>query len=91
MYMQRKYRWVPKSRVYPIDEVLSEFGHCFTSSVSHMIAYAILKGYKTIGLWGIDLSSKEEYEYQRATVLHLLGVAKARGGSRSTSLRRAQS
>lgn len=79
VYMIRQHAQIPRSVPYPLHEAIRRFGRCFTSSVSYAIALAIMEGCDRLGLWGVDLSDKEEYVYQRPTVQYLLGVAKKRG------------
>ncbi|HHW09101.1 MAG TPA: hypothetical protein GXX29_03905 [Firmicutes bacterium] len=78
VYMQRKHKNIPNSVVFPLKKVKAEFGRCFTSSASYLIALAILEGYDVIGLWGIDVRRKE-YLRQRGAIKYLLGVAKKKG------------
>ena len=40
---------------------------------------AIEKGYKEIGIYGIDLSTTKEYQEQRPSVLYFIGLAKGLG------------
>lgn len=66
---------------YPLDEVRAalpqrDFLEC---TVSYMIALAILRGAKRIGLWGCHFTGKEEYQYQLPSATWLLGYAEAIG------------
>lgn len=66
---------------YPFKEVESLLGgNFFNNTVSYMIAYAILKGYKQIELYGMRFQSAEE---QRKSEYHnvreLIFFAKGRG------------
>jgi hypothetical protein len=79
IYMQRTHEEIPNSVEYPLQAALDAFGKCFTSTVSYLIALAILEGYETIGVWGIRLKIKTIYARQRPGVEYLLGVAKQRG------------
>ncbi len=79
VYMIRQHADIPRSVAYPLDDAIRRFGRCFTSSVSYAIALAIMEGCDRIGLWGVDLSDKEEYVYQRPAVQYLLGVARKSG------------
>lgn len=53
----------------------------FDSSMSIMIAYAILQMPDEIGVWGIDarIMDEEEYRNQWPNILWLLGIAKGCG------------
>src|SRR5690606_26486051 len=70
---------VPNSREYPLARALENFGRCFTSTASYMIALAILEGVDTLGVWGVHLTEKSAYARQRPGVEYLLGVARQRG------------
>lgn len=78
VYMARVHPDIPTSVVFPIDDVLEQFGRIFTSTVSYLIALALIEGCDTIGLWGIDVKRKE-YIKQKAAIKYLLSLAKKRG------------
>lgn len=78
VYMQKRYKYVPNSVPFPKDKVVDEFGRCFTSTASYLVALAILEGYKTIGLWGINPKGGD-YGRQRPALEYLLSVAHKRG------------
>lgn len=52
---------------FPARELVEKFGeYWFNSSFAWMTAFAIYKGhYKEIGLYGVDMASKDEYIQQR--------------------------
>lgn len=79
IYMQKVHADIPNSLEYPLERALHEFGRCFTSSVSYMIALAIMEGCDVIGVWGVHLTEKTVYAKQRPGVEYLLGVARQRG------------
>src|SRR5258706_8074982 len=69
---------IPNAVLYPIDKIEEMFSSYFlTSSLALMVALAIYEieelrkqpGHDpnddVIGLWGVDMSAMEEYEYQR--------------------------
>ena len=67
---------------YPFKEAEELLGgQYFNNSISYMIAYAILKGYKEIALYGMKFSavkeSKRDGEYQN--VRELIFFARGRG------------
>lgn len=73
-------RFFPKAITFPKDEMIGHFGRrFFTSSFAWMMAYALTKGVKEIGLYGIDMADSEEYRRQRAGVHHFLDIAEASG------------
>ncbi len=79
VYMQKPHPSVPNSVAYPLAEVLKDCGRCFSSSVSYMLGLAIHERFQGIGMWGVDMTSKEEYLYQWAGVRYLLALARSRG------------
>jgi hypothetical protein len=70
---------LPEATLYPLHDVVVEYGQYFTSSIAFMIAYAIEQQPEAIGLWGIDMMGDEEYIQQRACCEYLLGFARASG------------
>lgn len=78
VYMQKVHPRIPNSVVFPLDDLLQEFGRCFTSQAAFLLALAIKEGYDVIGLWGIDLR-RSKYWRQRPAIRYLLGVARQRG------------
>lgn len=66
---------------FPFDEVENMLGgNYFNNTASYLIAYAILKGYKTIELYGMRFQSAEEQrkcEYHN--VRELIFFAKGKG------------
>lgn len=84
---------VPSSVKYPYDEVFGSLLGNFwqgneelvnridyaTSSIPYAIALAIYKGYPTIKIYGIEMSSNTEYIYQRDCVAFWDGYALGRG------------
>jgi hypothetical protein len=66
---------------YPLDAVRAflpkrDFLEC---TISYMVAYALLKGARRIGLWGCHFTGKDEYQYQLPSLTWLLGYAEAKG------------
>jgi hypothetical protein len=79
VYMQDQ-RYCRNALTYPMREMVQEFGpYFFTSSFSWMIALAISKGATEIGLYGIDMASRDEYILQRPGIYHFFNEAKKRG------------
>lgn len=70
---------IPNSVPYPMERMVAMFGQYLTSTFSYQLAMAIAEEYEEIGIYGIDLSSEEEYRYQRAGAEYLIGYAKAKG------------
>jgi len=65
---------------FPLGDVVLKFdSEYFTSSVSYMIAFAIFHEYEEINIYGVDMSSKDEYINQRGSVMYWIGYARAKG------------
>lgn len=75
----------PKANItrenYPFEEAKKLVGgNYFNNSVSYMIAYAILKGYKTIALYGMRFENdKESRRGEYHNVRELIFFAKGKG------------
>ena len=72
---------IPAGVKYPLKEVLAwcekeGIAPYFSNSISYMIALALMDGYKTIGVWGVDMAAGGEYQQERPSVEYWLGVAK---------------
>ena len=81
IYMIHPVHCVPMSVAYPKDEILEKYSpFFFTSSLSWMFALALeQKGVTDIGLWGVDMSAQEEWEFQRSGCHYFIDLAKRRG------------
>lgn len=72
--------YVPHAETFPKDALIEEFSpYFFTSSFAWMIAYAMQSGAAKIGLYGIDMSTLDEYRRQRPQFQHFIWLAKQRG------------
>lgn len=73
----KKFKAIP----YPKGQARALLGGqaALNSSVSMMLAMAILKKPEEIGLWGVDLADDEEYFEQRPIVTGWIMVAMSRG------------
>ena len=78
VYMQKRFKYIPRSVPFPKDKLVAEFGRCFTSTASFLVALAIVEGYKVIGLWGINPTGSD-YARQRPALEYVLSVAHQRG------------
>lgn len=79
IYMVQHFDDIPSSVSFPLDKAIGIFGDYFYSTISYMIALAIMEEFEEIQIWGIDLSHDSEYEYQKPSAEYLLGVAKGLG------------
>ena len=74
IYMQTEYPEYPNAAVYPIDEVLNEFGpYFFTGTISYMMAMAILEAPEVIGIWGVGKCP--ECSHQLSSIRHFVQEA----------------
>jgi hypothetical protein len=80
IYMQRHYKHYPSSVTFPRKEIMKYLprGEYQTVTTSWCIAYAILRGYKRIELWGMNMGGGEPHA-GRACVEYWLGVAEGKG------------
>lgn len=85
---------IPSSLAYPMRDIMrkavlphgkpmSEEAY-FNNSISWMIALAILRGFKRIGIYGVDMAldgvhGESEYSWQRPSVEYFVGVARGMG------------
>jgi hypothetical protein len=67
IYMQKKFKDVPKSVRYPIEKVLKLSSiKCLTSTPDLALALVALeKKYQKVEIWGIELETESEYSNQR--------------------------
>lgn len=86
VWMQEPNEDVPRAQVFPWKALIKEFGpdkkrtNWFTSSPAWMFAFAIMRGYKTIGIFGVDMAAAEEhYTGQRAGLLRWFEIGRERG------------
>ena len=79
VYMIDKDPMVPTSVRYPLEELLDEFGHYFTSTMAYMVALAIHEGCDELRIYGVALDKGIEYVEQKAGMEYFLGIAKGRG------------
>lgn len=64
---------------YPIKEIIEHFDtDYFNSTIDYAIALAILRGYVSIDLYGVNLVHGSEYEYQKPGASFWCGYAKGR-------------
>ncbi len=81
IYMQEAQMYgVPNAVAYPMKAMVKEFGgDFFTSSFAWMMALAINMGATEIGLFGVDMASREEYILQRPGFYFFRHMARTRG------------
>jgi len=90
IYMNRLYQDVPACVVYPLAEVRERFFRklykgkeritkFWTSTASYMVALALLQGFKRIEMYGIEMATGSNYQYQRDSMFWWVGVANGMG------------
>lgn len=71
-------RW-PDATVFDFQTAMKEFGTFFTSSISWMLATAILAQAKEIGVFGVNAAHGTEYGYQKPALCYFMGIALGKG------------
>src|ERR1019366_5808825 len=79
VFCNRQRSDVPDCVPLPVAEVTGAFGRYISSSVSWMLACAILSRPEAIGLWGVDMAMEGEYAYQKGSCEFFMGVALGAG------------
>ena len=83
LYLQEVDPRFPNSVKYPKDEIVAEFApfssYFLTSTAAWMMALAIYEKPEAIGLYGIDMMAREEYQHQRPGMFYFICEAKRRG------------
>lgn len=81
VYMPEVYPEIPKSKRYPIEDVLKMFPRrYFTNTVSYMLALAmLLDEYSVIGIYGVHFATNMEYAYERPNLEYYIGRAEGMG------------
>ena len=80
VYMQEQSPLILGSVAYPKNEMMAEFGSgFFTSTLAWMMALAIARRPKMVGLWGVDRNATGEYRDQRPSCLFFAHIARTRG------------
>lgn len=84
IYLQKVHKDIPASVKFPKDKLLKEFSmaadrNFFQSSISWMIAFAIMEGAEEIGVWGVDMARDTEYAEEKPSCTYFLGIAEGRG------------
>jgi len=75
-----QYAEISNSESFPIKEVVEMFGTPYlNNTIAYMIAYALMKGVKSISTWGINQASGSEYFYEKGCVEYWVGQALGRG------------
>jgi hypothetical protein len=73
----------PHWQTFPLEKLRQRFGarDFYTCTMAYQLAYALMEGYKTVGLWGMELwqGSSRERTVELRCLEYWLGVAKGMG------------
>ena len=80
-----------KQSMFPFGDIMKSYGNLkrmryFTSSAPYMIALALHEGYERIEIYGFEMSSAEEYSYQKPCMEFWLGIAVGKIGAENVYL-----
>jgi hypothetical protein len=72
---------IPRGLLFPIDQAVSIFSdYFFSCQPALMFAYALMQeGVSDIGLFGLDMQARSEYQLQKPCMLHFAWLAGQRG------------
>lgn len=79
IWMQEEYEDVPRSKKYPLDEIVKLGGNYLTSSAADAIAWGIYVGYERIEIYGVEMETNTEYQNQRPGVAYWIGFGRGAG------------
>lgn len=79
IWMQEEYEDVPRSKKYPLDEVIKLGGNYLTSSAAYAIAWGIYSGYERIEIYGVEMETNTEYQNQRPGIAYWVGFGRGAG------------
>jgi len=81
IYMQQFTPLVPNCIRYPLEEVIDDlYGEpYFASGPAYLLGLAIHEKFDEIGLYGVEMMTGSEYEYQKPNMEYLIGIARGRG------------
>jgi len=78
VYMRERSASVPNSLRFPIEDLIVKHGKHFNGTISMMLGFAAMQGYKDIELYGIDFSSDDEYS-MRNQFFYIMGYLSGQG------------
>lgn len=65
---------------YPLRELLEKYHtYYFKNDMTYMIALALIQGYTSLSLWGVDQGYEDMYSMARPFVMFWLGIATGEG------------
>lgn len=86
LYVQKKYEHLPNAIPFPFEEIFAwmadkGFGGSkyFTNTISYLIMFAAMSGFKEISVYGVDMSTDSEYMHQKASAEYMIGLCEGMG------------
>lgn len=85
VYMQKAWKEIPNSTVFPAQVILNIYGDYITNSISWFMAMALLEGFQEIHIYGVDMAvssrmlDTDEYSWQRPSCEYFIGLARGLG------------
>lgn len=79
VYVFEPFPEVPKAILYPHEQICQQFRPYFNSTVDWMIALAIVRGYKEIHLYGVEMAMDAEWSHQKPSCSYWMGLAEGMG------------
>lgn len=71
--------WPVNAQRFPLEQYQEKYGAYWASGPTFMVAWAIEQGAEEIHIYGIHLSTEQEYRDQRANFEYVLGIARGKG------------
>lgn len=70
----------PSTVEYPLAEIEANFPRKYLeNSIAYMVALAIHEGCDELGLWGVHMTGRAQFEYELPSVAYWTGFAEGRG------------
>ena len=80
LFLPRAYPGFQNGTPYPIEAMIEKYTqYFFTSSISLMMAHAIEQKPETIGIWGVDMATDDEYVLQKSGCQFFIREAHSQG------------
>lgn len=86
LYVQKQYEHLPNAIPFPFEEIFAwmagkGFGGSkyFTNTISYLIMFAAMSGFKEISVYGVDMSTDSEYMHQKASAEYMIGLCEGMG------------
>ena len=77
--MQKAYPEIPSSIRFPREQIKQQWNIPVGSQTAWLIGYYLMRGATHFGFWGVHYDHGTEYEEQRASTEHWIGIARGRG------------